>query len=335
MRTITSHAFRPIAEAIDEEGADAAGLLKELAGSSSDESLDCDQISLTLVYRLVNAAVKQTGCADLGLRSYKFLHFGDLGASGFPIITSPTLGIALERFVKYLPLLMSGSRILLEKNDLFFRLTGIEETIPGLPAPRGFTDACASLLLGLLHWLAPLEKPTPYSVELPYPEPENTSALLQLFGPNLVFDTAHLTLTFPKELLELKLITANHSLDVMHCEYADGRLRERLAKSLQAQIYRILHEAMTQGRFLTLEMVAVSLGKSRRSLQNSLEKEGTNFSSIQEECRRSMARDLLANSPRSIKNISTTLGFSELSSLHKACLRWFGATPGQFREQSE
>ena len=333
MRTITVSGFRPIANSISNAGVDAYALLKELGGPGAELQSE-DRMSLALVYNVIHLAVERCANPDLGLDAYHHLNLGTLGAPGFPLVTSPTLGAALERFAQYFPLIITGTQILIEQSAANFKITGLDQEIPGCPAPRAFTDTCATLQLGFIHFLAPETKPTPLRVEFPYPEPVNTHQLKKLFGPNLTFDAPHLVFTFPRDVLDLRLTTANPALNVMHCEYADGQLREQVDKSQQAQVYRLVYESLTQGTSLTLEMVAETLRKSRRSLQNALKKEGTHFSAIQDECRRELARNLLIHSPRSLKYISTLLGFHEPSSFHKACLRWFDQTPGQFRNKS-
>ena len=37
--------------------------------------------------------------------------------------------------------------------------------------------------------------------------------------------------------------------------------------------------------------------------------------------------------PRSVKYIGALLGFRDQSSFHKACRRWFGMTPGRYRQE--
>lgn len=332
MRTITISGFRPIAKAIQHAGVDVDSLLRELTGPKFEIEKE-ERLPLELVYRVVNLAVERSGNPDLGLDAYHHLHLGTLGAPGYPLVTSPTLGTALERFTKYFPLIITGTQILIEQNLTEFKVIGLDQEIPDCPAPAAFTDTCASLQLAFIHFLAPEEKPAPLSVEFPYPKPINTERLEQRFGPNLAFGVPHLTLTFAREVLDLKLKTANPALDLIHCEYADGQLREQVENSLKAQVYRLVYESLTQGNLLTLEIVAATLRKSRRSLQNALVKEGTHFSAIQDECRRELACNLLLHSSRSLKYISTTLGFHETSSFHKACFRWFDVTPGQFRNK--
>ena len=333
MNSLALPGFRSIAIAISKAGVDFDALLNELAGPSELDLYHNDRLSLALAYQIINVAVERTGNPDLGLDAYAHLHLGILGGCGYPIITSPDLGTALERLTKYFPLLMSGGDIVLESDELGLKITGVEEVILDAPVPRGFIDACASLLLGLLHWLVPQENIMPLRVELPYPEPVNTLRLKERFGSHLVFDSRHVSLTFAAQVLDLKLITANRALEAIHCEYADAQLHEQLKHSHTAQVYRLLFESMTRGVSLSLEGVAVQLGMSRRSVQNMLEKDGTNFSALRDECRQELARNLLLHSPRSVQHIATTLGFYEPSGFHKACLRWFGITPGQFRDQ--
>ncbi|MCQ2999855.1 AraC family transcriptional regulator ligand-binding domain-containing protein [Pseudomonas syringae] len=330
MRTITVSGFCPIAKSIQGKGVDVDALLREVGGPEVMlEGQDC--ISLELVYNVMHLAAERSANPDIGLNSYNYLNLGALGVAGFPSVTSPTLGAALERFAKYFPLIITGTQILIEQGPAHFKITGLDEDIPGCPVPRAFTDTCAALQLAFVHFLAPETKPSPLLIELPYPRPSSTCKLEQLFGNNLTFDAPHLVLTFSREVFDLKLTTANTTLEMMHCEYADEQLLERVDSLQKAQVSRLVYVSLTQGKLLTLEMAASMLRKSRRSLQNALRKEDTHFSAIQDECRRRLARNLLLHSSRSLKYISTLLGFHELSSFHKACFRWFDQPPGQFR----
>lgn len=332
MRTITVSGFCPIARSIQSEGVDVDALLRELgAPEVVQEEENC--ISLELVYSFMHLAVERSANPDIGLNAYNHLNLGTLGVAGFPSVTSPTLGVALEKFAKYFPLIITGTQILIEQNPAHGKIIGLDEDIPGCPAPRAFTDACAALQLALIHFLTPEIKPDPLLIELPYPRPSSTDMLEELFGKSLAFDAPHLALTFSREVFDLKLTTANTALEMMHCEYADEQLQVRVNSLQQAQVYRLVYMSLTQGKLLTLELVAGILCKSSRSLQNELRKEGTHFSAIQDDCRRKLASNLLLHSPRSLKYISTLLGFHELSSFHKACFRWFGQPPGQFRNK--
>jgi AraC-like DNA-binding protein len=77
-------------------------------------------------------------------------------------------------------------------------------------------------------------------------------------------------------------------------------------------------------------MLAVSPQTLRRRL---LEEENCGFQEIKDRLRRDLATHLLQKSRLSLEDIAVSLGFSELSTFHRAFRRWTGVTPGEFRER--
>lgn len=331
MRNISTAIFAPFVQALAQNGIQEDVIYRHLHDLVGLDISTLPRVELAAVYKILNLAVELTGNPEIGLDAYRYSHLGSLGAAGYAIMSSPTLGIAIERVATYHPLATDGSRITVERHPGEICVSGFEEGMPHLPAPRSFLDAGAALFIGLMHWLVPHVKPLPLAAHFPYPEPANTQRLKQMFGPDLSFNAPHVMLVFSSEIFDLPLITADPGLELIHCHYADAQLRA-INGSPELQIRRYLSDAMPRGELCTLEMAAAHIGKSARSLQNALEKQGTNFTYLQDECRRLLARTLLLDSSRSLKYIALTVGFRELSSFHKACLRWFGASPAQFRE---
>jgi AraC-like DNA-binding protein len=194
-------------------------------------------------------------------------------------------------------------------------------------------DAGAAQTLGLLHWLLPQHKPRPLVAAFTYPEPADTRMLRRLMGDNLQFCAPHNSLTFSSQDCAIALPTADPALDVLHMEYARNRLNVLLSGSMTARVRRALSESLAQGAPSDLPHIAQAVGVSTRSLQRSLGHEDVHFSALQDEARLMLAHSFLRNSMRSVKYIGALLGFRDQSSFHKACLRWFGMTPGRYREQ--
>lgn len=334
MRSISTAIFAPFVQALAQNGIQEDVIYRHLNNLVEFDASAQQRIELAVVYKILSLAVELTGNPEIGLDAYSYSHLGSLGAAGYAIMSSPTLGIAIERVANYHPLATDGSRITVERHTGVLHVSGFEEGMPHLPAPRSFLDAGAALFIGLVHWLVPHVKPFPLAAHFPYPKPADTQRLEQIFGPDLSFNAPHVLLIFSSEILDLPLITADPALELIHCHYADAQLRV-INGSPEVQIRRYLSDAMPRGEVCTLEMAAAHIGKSARSLQNALEKEGTNFTHLQDDCRRLLARTLLLHSSRSLKYIALTVGFRELSSFHKACLRWFGASPGQYREAKQ
>jgi AraC-like DNA-binding protein len=80
-----------------------------------------------------------------------------------------------------------------------------------------------------------------------------------------------------------------------------------------------------------MESIAAALNISKRTLQRGLEKDGTQFKDVLNDVRRQMADFYLRHSHFNMKHVTCLLGFHDHSSFHKACIRWFGMTPGQYR----
>lgn len=168
-------------------------------------------------------------------------------------------------------------------------------------------------------------------LELTYPEPEDTRQLRRLFGDNLYFSARRNCLTFSLEAGAIELPTAAAALHALHLEYAQARMDEHVDGSLEARVRRVLAEQLSQGISPSLNQVADHLGMSRRSLQHGLVRDAANFTLLLDQARQSQAASFLRNTSRSLKYISAQLGFRDQSSFHKACMRWFGISPNQYR----
>jgi AraC-like DNA-binding protein len=84
-----------------------------------------------------------------------------------------------------------------------------------------------------------------------------------------------------------------------------------------------------------MESIAAALSISKRTLQRALEKAGTQFTNILNHMRQQLADFYLRHSHFNMQHVTYLLGFHDHSSFHKACLRWFGMTPGQYRACQE
>ena len=82
----------------------------------------------------------------------------------------------------------------------------------------------------------------------------------------------------------------------------------------------------------TIEDIAGLLHMTPRSLQRSLQADGWQYRQLLTEVRRDMTRLYLCHTSYSIKEVAYRLGFRELSSFHRFCMRWFGLTPLQLRK---
>ncbi len=85
----------------------------------------------------------------------------------------------------------------------------------------------------------------------------------------------------------------------------------------------------------TTEVIADQLGMHPRTLQRRLAQEGVRCQEVIDEERRQQAVRYLAEPRFYLGQVAGMLGFAEQSSLNRACLRWFGKTPRQYRAELE
>ena len=78
---------------------------------------------------------------------------------------------------------------------------------------------------------------------------------------------------------------------------------------------------------VAMRKVARGLGISVRSLHRRLTEEGQSYVSLANEASALLAKQLLVNEGRTIHEAAHTMGFSDVSSFHRAFRRWTGTTP--------
>jgi AraC-like DNA-binding protein len=94
---------------------------------------------------------------------------------------------------------------------------------------------------------------------------------------------------------------------------------------------RLIITEMLPGRTPTVEGLAELAGMSVRTLQRRLDAEGTSFSTLLDDVRRSVAISRLSSGQTSVGALSAELGYARQASLTRAVRRWTGRSPRQVR----
>jgi AraC-like DNA-binding protein len=81
----------------------------------------------------------------------------------------------------------------------------------------------------------------------------------------------------------------------------------------------------------SLQQVGAELGLSAQTLRRHLAREGQGFRALRDALRRDAAIEYLARPQLSVAEIARLLGFSEVSTFHRAFRHWTGLAPGQYR----
>lgn len=120
-------------------------------------------------------------------------------------------------------------------------------------------------------------------------------------------------------------------------EIFEPELRQRLADlagnaTFAERTQAVLLEGLPSGRF-GMDDVARRLAVSSRTLQRRLRSEGTNFKSVVDATRESLAKNYLRRTQLTATEIAYLLGFEEPNSFFRAVQRWTGTTPERLRRQ--
>jgi AraC-like DNA-binding protein len=253
-----------------------------------------------------------------------------LGVLGHLMLASPTLRQAGENLMRYMPLVSPVVRATIEPRLDRMRV-GLNLVGGARPVPQQRYDFTWNLLLATLRFVGARPGLTPVLVEYAYPAPAAAAleAYAAQFGCPVRFNAPANALEFANADISAPIPTANPLV-------AEGLLRmldERLALAEHASFAARVREmlpAMIDGGGALRDAVARRMAISERTLQRRLADEGTDFSTLVDEVRRTLAQQYLGSDRISVKNLSYKLGFSDPSAFHRACLRWFGKAPGEF-----
>jgi AraC-like DNA-binding protein len=123
-------------------------------------------------------------------------------------------------------------------------------------------------------------------------------------------------------------------LDTLYRKVARDRLPQiqkfpwqRLRDGTMAGSASFLLKAMLHDGIPTIERLSECADMSLRTLQRRFAEEGTSFSELVEDVRRTAAMEALSRSDIAIGDVAANVGYSRQSSLTRAVRRWTGAPP--------
>lgn len=130
-------------------------------------------------------------------------------------------------------------------------------------------------------------------------------------------------LVHTEESLESFLETAPYQLFTIETEKGSDSIIPRMRSLIGYNFTK---------KIPSFDEMAGLMNISARTLRRRLEKEGTSYQQIKDECRRDAAIDYLSRSELSINAVAALMGFDEPSAFHRSFKKWTGITPGEFRK---
>jgi len=317
--------------ALESYGADPAVLFKR-AGLDPQKLYDSNaRYRDSHLYKLWQLAVEATGDPYIGLKVASFWHPSAANALGYAWLASATLKDALERTVRYYRLMTDKEELQLEESGEEFRLI-IENPAEDYPTAPEDLDASFAALVYLCR-MCYGESFNPLRITMRRQELPDPARFQEFFRAPIQYSGNEDSVCFDKVDAQTPLPTANAEVARANERIVQEYLARFDRSSAAMQVRARLTEQLSSGH-ATQNSVADALHMSLRTLQRRLNDEGTSYKGLLDETRRELAAHYMAESHRSINEITYLLGFSEPSNFSRAFRRWTGKSPSAYRAQS-
>ena len=322
-------AVQPLLSGLRSMGHDPRPLLASIGLDEATLHDPDARVPMRAVMSLMARAVETIGDADLGLHLAEHTDVGSADVHFYAIVSSPTLGAAYERVCRYQRLIHETNLVEL---DIRGERTWLRHRRPGgLPAPRH----TAEFLLAVWVRAGRIATGTdwaPLEVRFAHTEPDHVREHTRFFRAPVRFACGENALVLPTPLLDTPCVRADPALLAVLDRYAADRLaRAPQTHTLADRVRTTLAEQLV-GTEPGVARLAARLKMSVRTLNRTLEAEGTTYRALLDQLRYELATRHLADDRISIAEVAFLLGFSELSSFYRAFKRWTGRTPVEFRQ---
>jgi AraC-like DNA-binding protein len=329
-RTTSSAWIRGIASALTSQNLDVATLFSD-AGMSLDLLENADQRWPTeQVSCLWNLAAKQSGNPAIALAHMHLARPEHYGVVGYAMMSSPDLLTGIGRLMRYLHIVSDAASVSLdaEQGGRWIRL----DLFGGdYPIPRQRYEYDLLTFLTFCRWMLGRAL-KPVAAVFSYPPPVSSDPYNDAFGCRVQFNARFNAFLIANKDISSKLPTSIPQLADMHDRMARIALLQ-LAKPATTQRAREAIVSRLQDGTPRRSQIASDLGFSEHTFQRRLNDEGTSFTELIDETRRELAEHHLGYLQTSLSEIVYLLGYSDQSTFFRACLRWFGVSPGEYRSR--
>lgn len=295
------------------------------------------ELSCTQELRLINNLLNLSGHPQgLGYQVGARYHFSTYGLFGYGLISSATVGDALQLALRFLPLTYAVTRIAYHEQPSLGILTFTEPALAD-DSLRDFVierDMAAAAVL--LKEIAGSEfSLAGFTLKKKRPVDQAAASAGSILGmrPDYLADSN--SLAFDRSLLSRPLPQAN-AVTVSMCEQMCAQLMERrIPRTGTANLVRQYLNITPLGAPPDLSSMASLINLSERTLKRRLHEEGTSYRHLLEQSRSAAALELLSDPALKLTDIAEKLGYSDLSSFSQTFKRWYGVSPRTYRHASK
>jgi AraC-like DNA-binding protein len=279
------------------------------------------RIPLDLLARFLAWAAEVSGDHAFGLRLGARVHPSDLGAYGYMLLNSPTLGEAMALAQRFADFQQQGDALVwkaMPDGHLEVRYDGggLEERLR-----RQDAECTLAIVHAVLQRLA-ARALRPVEVRVQHASQDWGLRLEDHFGCPVAYGDRDNALRYEASLLTQPIRGADPKLLSILTQYVEQELDGLPPPNDElGRIRWAIHRSLGTVR-LNLEGVARQCRLGERTLQRRLAKHGLAFSDLVDLVRQEVHAELSGSGYRSRSEMAQLLGFSDASALAKARRRW-------------
>lgn len=328
LRTSSAAWLEGVLSMFEAEGLDVPSLLRD-AGFDPDSlhrqnaRIPVDEISV-----LWQLAVARAGKPTLGLARDLAATHSKLGTVGHAMACSADLGAALVRLTRYMAVISDATAFSLQREARGCWMV-MEHTGGSLPIPRQRVEYALLTVFMQCQWLTRREL-QPLALEFVYPPPADDRLHREAFGCGIRYNAPANRLLLSAADMAMPLPTHHPPLGEMQEHLLDDQLNLLGQTTTSTLVCAEIARRLPQGEPRRQD-VAAGLGLAERTLQRRLQQESVSFQSLLDRTRRELAQQYLAEDRHTLTDVADMLGFVDSSNFFRACKRWFGLPPAQYR----
>lgn len=286
-------------------------------------------VPLRKVAQAFEAAAVITGRPDFGRLVAQTQGIEILGPVGVAARTAATVADALKILERFLTAFSPGLAVRLQpteaKGMVFFEFAFLEDKLGAIPQSTEFS---LGVVLRVLRYLMG-NRFAPASVHVPHDPLTPRSDYRRYYGCRPLFAQPASGFTFSAADLHQPLRydrLAHEAVLAYLATFADPD--DSAVRSV-----RVLAGQLLPTGTATLPEIARQLDIHPKTLQRKLGAEGTTCGAIIDALRRDRADKLLRHTNVPLSQLAQELGYAEHSVLTRACQRWFGCPPSEYRRR--